>query len=536
MDFGFNFFLKVLFMNKQQLMHVLALACSAMLVACGGGGGGGSAGAGTTTLNGVALKGPLNAALACADENENGSCDSGEPQVHTAADGTFTLSLTKSVPILVVTDANTKDDRGNAMTVGTVLKAPAGSTVVSVATTMIAAGATNDQVATALGYPAGTDFKTLNPFKSGGTPADKYKFETSAMQVYTAISAIASGVSSTGASSTAAFDNAFKALADKAKVASGSIELSDLSEVDDLVSKTKTKMTGVSGFDATKFEAARIDLKNAVANVNTKIKAISEADFASPDTSSLYAIATKSVSDQITSRVKDDAPVTLADTSNIDAVLSEQKKAASTTLAKVTDMVGFWEGTFASLNTSALLLADGTAWVVVNDTVPRVVKAALNVNGGILSGSGVGYSTGSTTKTTVSMTASLDGVKLVGSLTDAKRSAFELNAANIDTYKTAATLANFAKTWTSTNQGITTVWTFSDTGILTDSSPTLAGICTYSGKLSLRSEAKAIVDAEVVRKCDGASDVSFKGIAYINSSSHAVFTLLSDSGPLLLKF
>lgn len=533
MDSGFNFFLKMLFMKKQQLTRAFVLMSAVMLVACGGGGGGG--GAGTTTLNGVALKGPMNAALACADENENGNCDSGEPQVHTAADGTFTLSLTKSVPILVVTDASTKDDRGNAMTVGTVLKAPAGSTVVSVATTMIAAGASNDQVAKALGYPTGTDFKTLNPFKSGGTTADQYKFETSAMQVYTAISAIASGASSTGASSTVAFDNAFKALADKANAASSSIDMSDLSEIDDLVAKTKTKMTGVTGFDATKFEAARSDLKNAVANVNTKIKAIQVSDFASSDTSSLYAIATKSVSDQITSRVKDDVPVTLADTSNIDAVLSEQKKVASSTLAKISDMVGFWEGTLAGSNASAILLADGATWLVVNDTVPRVVKAALKVNGGILSGSGVSYPTGSSTKTAVAMAASLDASKLVGSLTDAtKRNTFELSAANASTYATAATLASFAKTWTATNSGITTSWTFSDAGVLTGSSVTTG--CSYSGKLSLRSEGKAIVDAEVVEKCDGKSDVTFSGIAYINSSSHAVFTLLSSSGPVLLRF
>lgn len=541
MDFGFNFFLKMLFMNKQQLIRVLALTSTAMLVACGGGGGGG--GAGTTTLNGVALKGPLNAALACADENENGSCDSGEPQVHTAADGTFTLSLTKSVPILVVTDANTKDDRGNAMTEGTVLKAPAGSTVVSVATTMIAAGASNDAVAKALGYTSSVpDFKTFNPFKTGSNFSDQYKFETSAMQVYTAISAIASGGSGAGASSTAAFENAFKALADKVNAApTSSIDFSDPAVVGQLATATINNMTtaNVAGFVASKFGSGEIDsLKSAVANVNVKIKAIpeNETDFKSSATSGLYAVATKTVSDQIVSSVKDGAPVTLAASgADFDAALAEQKKVASSTLAKVTDMVGFWEGTLASLNTSALLLADGTAWVVVNDTVPRVVKATLKVNGGMLSGSGVSYPTGSASKTVVSMAASLDGAKLVGSLTDAtKRNTFELSAANASTYAAAATLVNFAKTWTSTNSGITTTWTFSDAGALTGSSVTTG--CSYSGKLSLRSEAKAIVDAEVVEKCDGASDVTFKGVAYINSSSHAVFTLLSDSGPLLLKF
>lgn len=524
----------MLFMKKQQFVRALSLLTVTFLTACGGGGGGGGS-AGTTTLNGVALKGPLNAAIACADENDDGVCQGSEPQVRTAADGTFTLSLTQSVPILVVTDASTKDDRGNAMTVGTVLKAPAGSTVVSVATTMISAGATSDQVATALGYPSGTDFKTLNPFKTGGTTADQYKFETSAMQVYTAISAIASGVSSTGASAGTSFDNAFKALADKAKVASGSINLSTLSEIDDLVTKTKTKMTGVAGFDPTKFEAARADLKNAVTNVNAKIQATTVNNFQSSDTSSLYAVATKSVSDQVASRVKDDVPVALADTSNIEAVLAEQKKVASSTLAKVSDMVGFWEGTLAGVNTSAILLNDGVAWVVVNDTVPRVIKATLQVNGGMLSGSGGGYPVGDATKVSLSMTASLESNKLVGSLTSAaKRESYELNAANASTYSTAATLSSFAKAWTGTNSGRTMTWTFSDSGVLSGSSVTTG--CTYTGQLSLRSEAKAIVNAQIVESCNGASALTYSGIAYVNSSGHAVFTLMSTSGPVLLRF
>ena len=519
-------------MKKQHIAHALTLLSASLLVACGGGGGGGS---GAITLNGVALKGPLNGAIACADVNGNGLCDVGETSVRTNADGTFTLSLTSSVPILVVTDDTTKDDRGNSLAAGTVLKAPAGSTVVSVATTMIAAGASNEQVATALGYPSGTDFKTLNPFKTGGSNADQYKFETSAMQVYTAISAIASGASSTGASSGAAFDGAFKALADKAKVATTSINLSNPAEIDDIAGKTKVNMAGVSGFDATKFEAARTDMKAAVANVNTKIQATTETNFKSTDSSNLYAVATKSVSDQVASRVKDDVPVALADTANIDAVLTEQKKAASTSLAKISDMVGFWEGTFGDLTAGAVVLGDGTAWVVVNGTVPRVVKVTLAVNGGMLSGTGLGYSVGTTTTAPVAMTASLDSAKLKGSLTGAKREAYEFNAANASVYATAATLGSFAKTWSGVNSGRTMAWTFSSTGALTGSSVTTG--CSYTGQLALRSEAKAVVNAQVVETCPGVSStVTYNGIAYINKDSQAVFTLLSSQGPVLLRF
>ncbi len=532
-------------MKKLHIGRALTLWSVACLVACGGGGGGSSPAApadpggstGPITLNGVALKGPLNGALACADANGNGLCDDGATnQVRTNPDGGFTLSLAQPVALLVVTDAKTTDDRGNTMTAGTVLKAPAGSTVVSLATTMIAAGATNDQVAIALGYTGALpDFKTFNPFKTGSSNTDQYKFETVAMQVYTAISAIAAGASSTGASSSAAFDSAMKAIAERAKSATSSMNLSDPGEIDLLAGMTKSNMVGVAGFDATKFEAARADIKAAVANMNTKIRSTTAENFKSADTSSLYAVATKNMGEQVASRVKDSIPMALADTANIDAVIAEQKQAASTTLAKISDMTGFWEGTLGDTTASAVVLDDGVAWVVVNGTVPRIIKNALAVNGGILSGTGLGYTVGAETTSPVTMTAGLYSLKLKGFLLGAKREVFDFNAANTSVYTKPATFTSFAKTWIGVNSGLTMAWTFSASGALTGSSVTTG--CSYTGQLTLRSEAKAIVDAQVVETCPGESAaVTYKGIAYINKDSKAVFTLLSARGPVLLRF
>jgi hypothetical protein len=133
------------------------------------------------------------------------------------------------------------------------------------------------------------------------------------------------------------------------------------------------------------------------------------------------------------------------------------------------------------------------------------------------------------------MTASLDSAKLKGSLTGAKREAYEFSAANANVYATAATLGSFAKTWSGVNSGRTMAWTFSSTGALTGSSVTTG--CSYTGQLTLRSEAKAVVNAQVVETCPGMSAaVTYNGIAYINKDSQAVFTLLSSQGPVLLRF
>ena len=536
-------------MNKCSPVLFLAISSAVWLSACGGGGGGTPPVTPDTpvltTFNGAALKGPLNNALVCADENDNGKCDAGEPSTRTSSDGSgsFTLKLAKAAPLLLITDADTKDDRGNALTPGTVLKAPAGSSVVSVATTMIKAGASNEQVAKALGYVAGTDFTTLNPFKTGGVVADQYKFETAAMQVYTAISAIASGASSTGADVNVAFESAFKAMAETSKTATQALDFTSPAVIDGIAGKTKANMSTVAGFDAVKFEAARADLKAAVANVNTAIKAVSQDDFKKSDTNSLYSVAVKNLSDQMASRVKDDIPVSLADTANISAILTEQKTSAAAPLAKISDMVGFWEGSFDSVKVSTLVLSDGTAWTVTNETAPKIMRAALKVNGGTASGGADVYTYGGSTKSTLAMTAAINQGNLAGALTYAKgdtfqRTNYSLGAANTAkkaAYSKAATLAAMAKKWTKTISGQSFEWTFSDAGVL--SGVNLTTGCTYTGPLSLRSgDSSAIMDAKITEQCDGLAATVFTGIAYINENNRPEFVLISNSRPVLLSF
>jgi hypothetical protein len=66
-------------------------------------------------------------------------------------------------------------------------------------------------------------------------------------------------------------------------------------------------------------------------------------------------------------------------------------------------------------------------------------------------------------------------------------------------YDTAAALADFAGTWTGTLGAVSLSWPISS-GAITGTSSTG---CTYSGSVSLRSEAKAVVDASVTETCSG---------------------------------
>jgi hypothetical protein len=175
--------------------------------------------------------------------------------------------------------------------------------------------------------------------------------------------------------------------------------------------------------------------------------------------------------------------------------------------------------------------------IVNNVPDPRVIKASLTVNGGLLSGSGQAFTANDITSKPTSMTASLDNVSLVGSLQTATgRESYKLDVANSTLYNTRAQLTDFAKTWSSlsmNDSGRAYQWTFSSTGALAGSSVTTG--CGYTGQLSLRTEGKAIVNVEVVETCPGQTSLTYKGIAF-TKNGQAVFTLASDKGAALFKF
>ena len=134
-----------------------ALATALLVSACGGG----DASAPPTVIgtSGLAVDDYISGATVVCDTNGNGVSDTGEATATTDSTGFFKFAAVCSSG-LVSTGGTNIDTK--LPFVGK-LKAPAGSTLVTPLTTLIAEGMTQDQINTALGLPAGTNVTTLDP-------------------------------------------------------------------------------------------------------------------------------------------------------------------------------------------------------------------------------------------------------------------------------------------------------------------------------------------------------------------------------------
>ena len=107
-----------------------------------------------TSLSGAVVKGPLSGALVYADADGDGIGD-GDP-ITTASDGSYTVSTTNAnATIIAMSGPDTIDTSSGEALSGITLKAPAGSTVVTPATTILEAQPEIEpaQLAIALGIP-----------------------------------------------------------------------------------------------------------------------------------------------------------------------------------------------------------------------------------------------------------------------------------------------------------------------------------------------------------------------------------------------
>ena len=134
-----------------------ALATALLVSACGGG----DASAPPTVIgtSGLAVDDYISGATVVCDTNGNGVSDTGEATATTDSTGFFKFA-TVCASGLVSTGGTNIDTK--LPFVGK-LKAPAGSTLVTPLTTLIAEGMTQDQINTALGLPTDTNVTTLDP-------------------------------------------------------------------------------------------------------------------------------------------------------------------------------------------------------------------------------------------------------------------------------------------------------------------------------------------------------------------------------------
>lgn len=182
--------------------------------------------------------------------------------------------------------------------------------------------------------------------------------------------------------------------------------------------------------------------------------------------------------------------------------------------ADTASLQGIWQSPAAASTASTILLPNLTMWTVVTEgTSTRVSKATLNAQGTTLSGSGKTFSLGSsgsssstfivtgTEKMSLSQTITTGSAKSTYTQTYQSR------------YDSPASLADFAKVWIGTVGAGRITWTVSSSGTISGTSTTG---CTYTGKLTERTERKAVVDVSISEICTDVT-ATLSGLATISS-------------------
>ena len=208
--------------NKVKESFILSGALLA-LASCGGGKGGSTTGSGIEASPGNAstgsvIKGPLQNALVFADYNNDELLSPGEPSTRTAADGSFSLvSSQPNANFVSISDSQTIDTFTGESVTGVKLKAPAGSTVITPATTILAEiretnpSVSATEVANALGL-SGVDLQNFNPFSAGVDANIALAAEKVATQIIATVTSISAAAEGAGANENTAYDKALSAV------------------------------------------------------------------------------------------------------------------------------------------------------------------------------------------------------------------------------------------------------------------------------------------------------------------------------------
>jgi hypothetical protein len=279
----------------------------------------------TTNLSGAVVKGPLSGALVYADSDGDGIGD-GSP-ITTGADGSYTISATNAnATIIAMSGPDTIDTSSGEPLTGITLKAPAGSTVVTPATTILEAQPNIEpaQLAIALGIPTtaadGTaiDIMSFNPYAAGADPAAALAAEKAAQQVMVTIKAVSAAAEGAGMNVEDAFEQAMASVAEvvsveaekidvsstasiaaaEATMATTKVDFSDSTVLEAVSTAVQTKVVEAAAADATivvdttAFAAVLETAVTAVVNVNAAIEAITDTDLSSTESMGTFATLT----------------------------------------------------------------------------------------------------------------------------------------------------------------------------------------------------------------------------------------------------
>ena len=240
-----------------------AAAAALLLISCGGGGSSTPPAPVVVPSSGWAVDGYLSGAAVLCDSNGNGAADAGEVSVTTDAAGGFTFASGCSAALVLRGGVNI--DTGVLFT--GLLKAPAGSGVVTPLTTLLSSGMTQAQVKAALGLPSGTDLQAVDPaLKTAGVlvNAELYKKTLAVQQLLQKTTELFAGLG--GASSDATQQAVYgevaaafaSALQNSAVLASGTSL--DMTVVASLVKAATLRVSGAL--------AVSTEIKTALSKVN----------------------------------------------------------------------------------------------------------------------------------------------------------------------------------------------------------------------------------------------------------------------------
>lgn len=209
---------------------------------------------------------------------------------------------------------------------------------------------------------------------------------------------------------------------------------------------------------------------------------------------------------------------------------------------------GIWQSAAgAAITTSALVTQDGQVWSVLTTTgtttgttpsTTRLLKANLAASGGVgFSGTGKVYLLGTPTATPEAVTlnaTALSKTSLSGTIASAASATAPaatpqtepFSLAYQSRYDTPTTLASFAgNAWTAILGAGTLNWRIEADGKITGTRTTG---CTYTGQISLRTEAKAVANVAITESCPAVTQMS--GVALKTADNTGITLLLTTSG------